>query len=317
MLAIRPSLFDDKSLEALSPELLRAARWIETNARDVALQSMRECARRAELSPATLTRMARNLGFEGFDAIKARAQEMLAPQTGYAERAKALQATAKHSKDWLDTLNQAQHANTASISGLNEHQQFERAADAMLAARKVHFLGLRASHGLAFHLHYTYGLLAANGSLLQGMGGTLSDQLGQIEPKDLLVAISLAPYTRATVEAVEYARQQGANILALTDSQLSPIANAADQVLLFRGESPSYFQSMVGGLALAEALVAAVALRGGHKVVTRLEAIQSRLDSQGAYWKKTREKPKEKARAQPSRHPHKPIIKSIDKSKQD
>lgn len=290
MPAIRPSLFDDRSIEALSPELLRAARWVEANARDVALHSMRECARRAELSPATFTRMARSLGFDGFDAVKARCQEMLSAQTGYAERAKALQATAKRSKDWLETLNHAQHENTASISSLNERGQFERAADAMLAARQVHFLGLRASHGLAFHLHYTYGLLAANGSLLQGMGGTLSDQLGQIECKDLLVAISLAPYTRATVEAVEHARQQGAIILTLTDSRLSPIARGADHVLLFRGESPSYFQSMVGGLALAEALVAAVALRGGRKVVTRLEAMQTRLDSQGAYWKKLREK---------------------------
>jgi DNA-binding MurR/RpiR family transcriptional regulator len=280
------SLFDGKAVEALSPELLRAARWIEQHPREVALNSMRECARRAGFAPATFTRLAQALGFDGFEAIRARCQDALAPAPGYTARAQALQAKAQRSADWLDTLNEAQHANTASISGLNPRAQFEKAAAAMLAAPQVHFLGLRASHGLAFHLHYTYGLVAPNGALVQGLGGTLADQLGQMGRNEVLVAISLSPYTRQTVEAVEQARGQGVKVIALTDSRLSPVARSAHQVLLFRAESPSYFQSMVGGLALAEALVAAVAVRGGRKVLQRLASVQQKLDAQGAYWGK-------------------------------
>jgi DNA-binding MurR/RpiR family transcriptional regulator len=291
-----PLLFDHKAVGELSPELLRAARWIEQHPRDVALNSMRECARRAGLAPASFTRLAHAIGSGGFEAIRARCQEALAPQAGYAARAQALQATAKRSAHWLDNLNEAQHANTASISGLNERAQFEQAADAMLASNQVHFLGLRASHGLAFHLHYTYGLVAANGVLVQGLGGTLTDQLAQLHPKDLLVAISQSPYTRQTVEAVEQARQQGATVLALTDSRLSPIARSADLVLLFRAESPSYFNSMVGALALAEAVVAAVAVRGGRKVLGRLASMQQKLDAQGAYWARRESAPLRSAR---------------------
>jgi DNA-binding MurR/RpiR family transcriptional regulator len=297
MIAAAP-LFDDKAVGELSPELLRAARWVEQHPRDVALRSMRECARRAALAPASFTRLGQAIGFGGFEAIRARYQEALAPQAGYAARAQALQATARRSADWLDALNEAQHANTASISGLNDRAQFEQAADAMLASAHVHFLGLRASHGLAFHLHYTYGLVAANGALVQGLGGTLADQLAQLERKDLLVAISQSPYTRQTVQAVQQARKQGVKVLALTDSQLSPIARSADTVLLFRTESPSYFHSMVGALALAEALVAAVAVRGGRKVLGRLAAMQQKLDAQGAYWVKRESAPARSIRGQ-------------------
>lgn len=286
MRGTRTPIFENLPTSELSPELLRAARWVEANARDVALQSMRECARRAALTPATFTRLAQTLGFDGFDAIKARCQDLLAPQTEYAARAQALQLTAGLSADWLESLNSAQHANTASVNSRNQREQFERAADAMLAARAVHFLGLRASHGLAFYLNYTYGLLASNGSLVQGLGGTLADQLWQVQADDLVVAISVAPYTRQTVEGVEQVRQAGGKILALTDSPMSPIARLADQVLLYRAASPSYFQSMVGGLALAEALVAAVAIRGGAKVLDRLQSVQRKLDAQGAYWEK-------------------------------
>lgn len=285
------SLFAKVPLDGLSPELLRAARWIEAHPREVALHSMRECARRAELAPATLTRLSQALGFNGFDAIKNLCQESFAAQAGYAGRAEVLQASARHSKDWLALLNETQHANTASIGGLNQRGQLEAAADAMLKARRIYFLGLRASHGLAQHLHYTYGLLASNGVLVQGLGGTLSDQIGEMGRGDLLVAMSLAPYTRQTVDAVAQALGQGVDLMVLTDSALSPIARSAAHTLLFRADSPSYFQSMVGALALAEALAAAVAVRGGRKVLERLQSRQNRLDSEGAYWDKLADKP--------------------------
>lgn len=288
---VASSLFTKVPLDGLSPELLRAARWIEAHPREVALHSMRECARRAGLAPATLTRLSQALGFRGFDAIKNLCQESFAAQVGYAGRAEVLQANARHSKDWLALLNETQHANTASIGGLNQARQLEAAADAMLKARRIYFLGLRASHGLALHLHYTYGLLASNGVLVQGLGGTLSDQVGEMGRGDLLVAMSLAPYTRQTVDAVAQALEQGADLMVLTDSALSPIARSATHTLLFRADSLSYFQSMVGALALAEALAAAVAVRGGRKVLARLQSRQNRLDSEGAYWDKLAEQP--------------------------
>lgn len=278
------SIFTHIPLDGLSPELLRAARWVEAHPREVALHSMRECGRRAGLAPASLTRLAQALGFQGFEAIKHLCQESFSAQGGYAGRAEVLQASARKTQDWLAVLNEAQHANTASVAGLNQTAQLEAAADAMLKARRVYFLGLRASHGLALHLHYSYGLLAPNGVLVQGVGGTLSDQIGEIGGGDVLVAMSLAPYTRQTVDAVTQALEQGADLVVLTDSALSPIARSASHTLLFRADSPSYFQSMVGALALAEALAAAVAVRGRRKVLAHLQNRQNRLDSEGAYW---------------------------------
>ncbi len=298
-IAATPStLFASLPLEGLSPELLRAARWIEAHPREVALHSMRECGRRAGLAPASLTRLAQALGFPGFEAIKHLCQALFAEQGGYAGRAEVLQASARQDKDWLALLNEAQHANSASVGGLNQAAQLEAAADAMLKARRVYFLGLRASHGLVLHLHYTYGLLASNGVLLQGLGGTLADQIGEMGEADLLVVTSSAAYTRQTVEAVAQANTRRVTVVALTDSALSPIARSAAHTLLFRTDSPSYFHSMVGALALTEALAAAVAVRGGRKVLAHLQARQDRLESEGAYWDGRSERP---ARARSNR----------------
>jgi len=278
------SLFGNLSRKDLSPELSRAARWIEGHQREVALHSMRECARRAGIAPATLTRLSKALGFTGFEALKTLCQEAFTVQAGYVDRAEVLQANARQSRDWLSALNQAQQANTASVITLNSRDQLERAADAMLAADRVNFLGLRASHGLALHLHYTYGLLASNGVLVQGLGGTLGDQIGEMGPRDLLVVLSFAPYTQQTVWCAEQAQRQGVALLAVTDSALSPVARSAAHVLLYRADSTSYFHSTLGALALAESLAAAVAVRGGRKVLARLQSRQQRLEREGAYW---------------------------------
>jgi len=274
--------------DVLSPELQRAARWVQAHPAEVGLHSMRECARRAEVAPATMTRLAQALGLGGFEDLREPFRERLVQGRRYAARAQSLQRERAQAPHWLDQLNKLQQGNAASVLASNSRSAIETAARSMLASRRVAFLGLRASHAIAYHLHYGYQLLAVNGVLLGDVGGTLQDQIDQVAPGEMLVAVSIAPYTRATVHAVEQCAQRGVQVLGLTDGALSPIARPAAAALLFRTESSSFFQSMVGALALSEALIAAVAACGGTKVVKRLQTMQSRLDEQGAYWERSR-----------------------------
>ena len=57
----------DRHFDALSPELQRAARWARQHPTELGLQSMRASAKRAGVAPATMTRLAQTLGFDGFD----------------------------------------------------------------------------------------------------------------------------------------------------------------------------------------------------------------------------------------------------------
>jgi DNA-binding MurR/RpiR family transcriptional regulator len=277
----------DTDAQALSPELLKAARWLEAHPGQAAMKSMRECARQAGVAPATLTRLAHALGHSGFEGLKALFQAGLAPDTNYAARAHALQlAASSDAADWTERLSEAQHANSASAFVLNSRADYDAVASTLLRAQKVNFLGLRASFGLAFHLHYSFGLLAPHGVLLQDIGGTLADQLARMGARDVIVVVSQAPYTRQTVSAAEQANAQGVSVVAVTDSVLSPLVQAAQHKLLFRTQSTSFFQSMVGALAVAEGLAAAVAVQGGSKVLAHLQTVQQQLDRQGAYWEK-------------------------------
>ena len=60
----------EQAFESLSPELQRAARWLQNHHAALALHSMRTSAREAGVSPATMTRLAQRLGFDGFEALR-------------------------------------------------------------------------------------------------------------------------------------------------------------------------------------------------------------------------------------------------------
>jgi DNA-binding MurR/RpiR family transcriptional regulator len=268
----------------LSTELRKALDWMQANPQSVAMQSLRECARRADLAPTTLTRLAKALGFESYAGLKKSYQDDWSFGKSFSVRAEALQTQAKHSDDWFEQLSFSQHANTASVSALNSPSSLSKAAQAVLKAKTVYVFGLRASHGIAFHLQYSLNLLLPNVVLVQDMGGTLLDQIARIDKQDVLISISQSPYTTQTIQLTEQAARGGATILALTDGASSPLALYAQYVLCFSAQSNSYFQSMVGLLALVELFLGTVAVTAGEPALIHLRTRQAQLADQNAYW---------------------------------
>ncbi len=275
----------DSHFDRLSPQLQRAARWVQAHPAEMGLQSMRQSAQAAGVAPATMTRLSRALGLDNFEAM--RRPSMLAFAESVGRSAKRSSA-ADHdlAPAPVDHLAQAQVDNLNSVRTRNTAQQLQAAAQSILEARELLFLGLRASFGIAYHLHYTCDWLRVNTRLATDAGGAWADQVLALAPGDLLVVVSQAPYTRQVVQATEQARARGVHVLALTDGNLSPLARLAQQSLFFDAASPAFFHSMTGALGLAEALIACVAEQGGTAVVQRLAQRQQRLQEAHAYWEK-------------------------------
>lgn len=277
----------DHHFDSLSPELQRAARWVRVHPAELGLQSMRQSARAAGVAPATMTRLAQALGLSGFDAMRRPAMAAFARSVGGqgGEAAVGAGDEVEHAAA-QPALARAQAGNLASVTAHNPAPSLAAAAQRILQARSVLFLGLRASFGTAYHLHYTCDWLRAGTALATDPGGAWADRLAALEATDLLVAVSQAPYTVQAVQAAQQAAARGVPVLALTDSALSPLARVATQSLLFDAASPAFFHSMTGAQALAEALIHAVAEQGGDAVAQRLTLRQKQLQAAHVYWDK-------------------------------
>ncbi|MGH8850400.1 MAG: MurR/RpiR family transcriptional regulator [Casimicrobiaceae bacterium] len=250
---------------------------------------MRQQAIQAGVSAPTMVRLARVLGFADYASLRRPFREAIAGGSVFGRRASALQSTpaASRTGKLARKIVDAQIGDVQSVQVLNKPAAITATAEAIARARRVGFLGVRASFSIAFYFRYAYSLIATNGVLFDGLGGFLLDQAEALERGDVLVAVSQLPYSAPTVLAVEAARQRGVKIIAFSDSAMSPLARRADHTLLFGTESLSFFPSMIAPLALVELLLAQLAARGGKKVLNRLAEVERRLAASHAYWRET------------------------------
>jgi DNA-binding MurR/RpiR family transcriptional regulator len=271
--------------DTLPRELQRAARWVADNPADVCVLSMREQARRADVVPPTLARLAQAVGFASYAQLRDDFRAHLRWGAGdFSVRAESMQAGRRASSHHLDDVGRLQASDVASLALLNPTALVQRVARLLLKSHATGFLGFRSCHSVALHAHYLYSMLTGRGVLLQDAYGTLHESVAALAPGSTLLAIGLSPYSRQTVDAVRRAEARGVTVLALTDSELSPLARGATERLLFEAASSSFFHSLVAAHALVERLMAEVALRGGKPVVRRLREREALLRETHAYW---------------------------------
>ena len=265
----------------LSPQLQRAARYVLDSPDDVALGTIRDVATRAGVHPSTLVRLARELAFSGYAEFRKPFRERLRTQpTRYADRAKNLQArgTGSDAEVLYRELVTLGRNNIEQTFADTSPEQLSRLADDMETAKRVFIIGLRKCFPIAFYLQYACRMFHDDVVLLSGWAGTLVDEIRDLGREDVLIAVSFDPYTRETVQAAHYATAAGASLVAITDSQLSPLAEGASHAFVVTNSSASFFRSLVAAMALAEAIVAFLLARGGDRAITKLADMEDHLD---------------------------------------
>jgi len=267
-----------RTFDDMPTQLQAGARYVLDRPRDVALLSMREQARQAGVQPATMTRLAKRLGMDGYDDVRELyAAAVRDGDLGFAGKAgvqvisQKLKGDKALAADMLKSISKQidQLATQASL------ERLVTAARTLASARRIYCLGLRSSHSVAWHLHYVLTLVGDRSIHIDGIAATGADALARATSRDVLLVASVMPYTRLTIELAEYAVEKGIEVVAITDSAVAPLAQIAQHVVIVQTESPSFFHAMSPAFAVAEVLGAVIAGRGGE------EALASLLHSDG------------------------------------
>jgi DNA-binding MurR/RpiR family transcriptional regulator len=276
---LREKLISDYA--KLSPQMQKAARYILDHPSDVALRSMRALARAANVPPSTVTRLMAAIGVETWQDFRDHYQSRLLDQpASYTQRARETQSTADDANRDEHLLESIGRTEIDNISAAFSPDLVSRMIDACKAiedARQIFIVGRGAAYPAAFQFAYAYRLFCDNGVLVDGHSGTFGDELRGIGRRDLMIAVGAKPYIRDTLRAVEYARSQHCPVIAVTDSDVSPIAIEAHSKIVVRDTSQSFFQSFTAALSVMQALVALLVARGGPKALQRIAAAEEQL----------------------------------------
>lgn len=266
--------------ETLPSQLQDAARYLLDNPEDVALLSMREQARRAGLQPWTMVRLAKRLGFDGYEPLRSLyANAMRQGELGFAGKAGTQLARQKEVGDRALAAEMVRSL-SEQVAQLGEPERLDAliaAAERLHAARRIFCLGLRSSHPVVAHFAYVMSFLSEKAVMLDGASGTGTDAIRLASAEDVLFAVSVAPYTRLTVDLARRAAASGVPVIALTDSAVSPLAGLAGLSVLVPTESPSFFHTMSPAFVVGEILAALIAGKGGEKALAAIRRTEDQL----------------------------------------
>jgi len=254
---------------------------------ETAAKSISEIARENDINISSITRLAQKLGFNGFPSLKSIFRSNLKQRKSfYSEQVnKFLQKGYAHDgkTSLLERVIQDEWSNVMLMADSFDDQKFATIIKLMVKAERILILGLRSSYPLAHYLGFYLKMIRDRVTPIGQAGHTLAEDLSVLQPGDLLIAISVNPYTKDTVEACRICKHQTVDIIAITDRLSSPLANETDNFLITSIEGDYFFSPMVAAIICIETLLSALVKQLGDKAIQRLnhtEYILEKLETE-------------------------------------
>ncbi|MFU0801259.1 MAG: MurR/RpiR family transcriptional regulator [Xylanivirga thermophila] len=263
------------------------AEYILNNYDKAAFMTAAKLGKKVGVSESTVVRFANVLNYEGYPQLQKALQELIRNKLTTVQR---IEMTSE-----LDRSMVLKNVLKADINNLKltieeiDNQVFDIVVQRMLKADNIYILGLRSSAPLAQFMGYYLGFIFSNVRIVTSGVNDVFEQIMHISTDDLLIGISFPRYAGRTIEAMAFAKDKGAQIVALTDSFLSPLTSYADYTLLARSDMASFVDSLVAPLSLINSLIVAAGLAKKTDVSKEFSQLEKIWDEYKVYVSKDKE----------------------------
>ena len=235
------------------------------------------------ISESTVVRFATAIGYDGYpefqqdlvDCVKKKLNTIQKMDIKYGKSTQSeiltsvLKADIEKIQDTIKTL---------------DPQAFDSAIETILNARNIYIMGLRSNEPLAAFLHFYLNMIRGNVVLLNTSSITETfEQMIRINEQDCFIGISFPRYSMRTLKAMEFANDRNAKVIAITDTQHSPMNLYSSCNLLARSDMVSIVDSLVAPLSLINALVVALCLKCPQEVKKNLEMLEETWNNYQVY----------------------------------
>lgn len=282
--AILDRLADE--LGDLTPEARKAATYVLENPQDVGVSTVREIAEAAQVKPNTVVRMARQVGFEGYDDFRDPFREEIRKGTvSFPDRVRWLQSIGAHGElgGLYSDMVGAMLSNIEDTFGKISEADLKAAAEDIWNSRQVFTLGVGVNNANAQNFTYLASTGMTQFHMIPKAGSTAVDDLAWADGRDVLIAITCKPYRNEVVEAVKVAREQGMKVIGISDSPASPIIVGSDHGFIVAVDTPQFFPSSVTTISLLETLLSFVIACASSEIPERVERFHARRHELGLY----------------------------------
>lgn len=263
----------EKNMISFSKGQKLIARYILDNYDKAAFMTASKLGKTVQVSESTVVRFATQLGYDGYPSMQRALQEMIRGKLTSIQRIQASDGVLAGSDLVTNVLHRDMEKIRMAIDQ-TDAGEFERVVDTISGAKRIYIVGFRSSSFLAGYLNFYLRLIFDNVTLVSGGAAGTFDQIFRVGPGDVVFAICFPRYSELALKTIQFARDRGATIVGLTDSELSPVARVAESALLVHNEMISFVDSLAAPMSMLNALILACARKKGTDVSTSFSELE-------------------------------------------
>ncbi len=276
-----------KEIEENMPKFSKSqkliSKYILENYDKAAYMTASKLGSTVNISESTVVRFALELGFEGYPEFQHSLQEIVRIRLTSFQRMDVTNNLIGDGDVLSKVLNFDIDKLKRTIDEIDRNA-FDLAVNALVKANSIYIVGFGSSAVLASSLNHSLRMIFDNVKLVDASSiDEVYTQIMNISEGDTLVAISFPRYSKKLISAVSFAATRNANVIALTDSPSSPIAQSANELLIARSDMASFADSLVAPLSVINALVVAVSRKKQDELRIRLHQLEKIWEEYNVY----------------------------------
>lgn len=233
------------------------------------------------VSESTVVRFASAMGYEGYPQLQRSLQELVSHRLTANQRFEM--ATEIDPREALGVVLKSDMQNLRATMEQMDAAVFEDVVNRLLSAKSIYVMGLRSAAPLAQFMGYYLNYIFDNVHLVSSGATDVFEEISKLKENDVLVGISFPRYSTRTLEAMRFAKRCGAQVVAITDGPMSPLADMADATLTARTDMASFVDSLAAPLSLINALLVALGLHRKDALKEHFRQLESIWETYEVY----------------------------------
>jgi len=238
------------------------------------------------VSESTVVRFADELGFEGYSQFQLAVQELVRIKLTPNQRIEITKQRIGRG-DVIDNVMESDINKIKHTLERLDRKAFINAVDSIISARTIYITGARSSEPIARHLSYNLSLIFDNVKFIVPTSSSeVFEQMYSIGEEDVVIAFSFPRYSSKMINGIKFAKQKNAKVVVFTDSDVSPLVEYADCVLIAQSDMASFMDSLVAPLSIINAIIIEITARREKEITERFDALEKLWDEYEVYAKR-------------------------------
>ena len=265
-------------------EVQKAAKYLMSNTFEIPVYSLRKISKKAEVSPSTLIRLVRMLGFERYDDFKnVYIEEAKNSVSHFTLNAQKIQKQ-KTDKSFVKF---EKFALKAIDSTLNDeiYDKIDSIINLILGAKNIYIVGMRSTFSLAFYLHYLLHMMLPNVILIRDQEGMLMSEITHMNNQDLVFVFGITPLSSSSIFTIKQIVTKDPKTVVLTDEIIANIVPNATQLVSLGNNSQTFIPSFIPFITFSELLVSKLIAKGDKRILSYIKKTELELSEVGIFKK--------------------------------